>query len=169
MHARTFRLWRVRPNDPTGKSAKTCPALVRKIFRLTRRANQRYASARLTRYEGRCARHERAVGCGGRGSCSRRTQPIADGEVVWSWRPGVKAVSRRRRGRAAPALSTADHRSTSQLLPGDRLSCHRHFAGLVPRNLAPASGRQDHTTSPSASSCARQSQLSRPPHLTARS
>ena len=36
-------------------------------------------------------------------------------------------------------------------LPGDRLSCHRHFAGLIPRNLAPAPGRQDHTTSPSAS------------------
>src|ERR1700694_2150993 len=34
---------------------------------------------------------------------------------------GVKAVSRRRRGRAAPALSPADHGSTStQLLPGDR-------------------------------------------------
>jgi hypothetical protein len=30
-------------------------------------------------------------------------------------------------GAPAPALSTADHRSTStQLLPGDRLFCHRH-------------------------------------------
>ena len=35
----------VRQNNPTGKSAKTCPALVRKIFRLTRRANQRYQLA----------------------------------------------------------------------------------------------------------------------------
>ena len=41
--------------DPTGKSAKTCPALARKIFHLTRRANQRYDSARLTRQEGRVA------------------------------------------------------------------------------------------------------------------
>src|SRR5215471_14714532 len=33
---------------------------------------------------------------------------------------GVKAASRRRRWRVAPALSPADHRSTStQLLPGD--------------------------------------------------
>ena len=40
-------------NNPTGKSAKTCPALFQKIFRLTRRANQRYDSARLTRQEGR--------------------------------------------------------------------------------------------------------------------
>jgi hypothetical protein len=39
----------VRQNNPTGKSAKTCPALQRKIFRLTRRANQRYQLARLTR------------------------------------------------------------------------------------------------------------------------
>jgi hypothetical protein len=31
---------RVRQTNPTGKSAKTCPALPRKIFRLTRRANQ---------------------------------------------------------------------------------------------------------------------------------
>src|SRR4029077_8019162 len=48
-------MWRglARQNNPTGKSAKTCPALSRKIFRLTRRANQRYDSARLTRQEGR--------------------------------------------------------------------------------------------------------------------
>ena len=39
---------------------------------------------------------------------------------------GVKAGSRRRRGRAAPALRPADHRSTpTQLLPGDDSSCHR--------------------------------------------
>jgi hypothetical protein len=40
---------------PTGKSAKTCLALREKIFRLTRRANQRYQLARLTRQEGRLA------------------------------------------------------------------------------------------------------------------
>ena len=86
----------MRQNDPTGKSlphgsASLRPALTQKIFRLSRRANQRYDSARLTRYEGRCARHQRAVRCGGRGSCARRTQLIADGEVVWSWRPGAGA------------------------------------------------------------------------------
>ena len=44
-------MWKryVRQNNPTGKSAKSCPALCTKIFRLTRRANQRYDSARLTR------------------------------------------------------------------------------------------------------------------------
>src|ERR1700733_11004456 len=39
-------------------------------------------------------------------------------------------------------------------LPGDRLSCHRHQR--LPANLTPASGCQDHTSSPSAASNARQ-------------
>src|SRR5580692_11840165 len=36
------------------------------------------------------------------------------------------------------------------LSPVTGLFCHRRFARLVPQNLTPASGRQDHTTSPSA-------------------
>jgi hypothetical protein len=40
-------------------------------------------------------------------------------------------------------------------LPGDRLSCHRRYADRS-ANLTPASGRQDHTSSPSAASNARQ-------------
>ena len=80
-------------------------------------------------------------------------------------RMGVKAVSRRRRWRAAPALSPADHRSTlkTQLLPGDRALLPPSPCGLKvlsspvepnepPQDLTPASRRQDHTTSPSASS-----------------
>jgi hypothetical protein len=46
---------RVRQINPTGKSLKVCPALPRKIFRLSRRANQRHNSARLTADEGRLA------------------------------------------------------------------------------------------------------------------
>jgi hypothetical protein len=37
------------------------------------------------------------------------------------------------------------------LSPVTGLSCHRHQRKLLPANLTPASGRQDHTTSPSAS------------------
>jgi hypothetical protein len=37
------------------------------------------------------------------------------------------------------------------LSPVIGLSCHRHLAELPPRDLTPASRRQDHTTSPSAS------------------
>jgi hypothetical protein len=41
--------------SPTGKSLKTCPAPSEKIFPLSRRANQWFLSARLTRQEGRLA------------------------------------------------------------------------------------------------------------------
>src|SRR3982074_2662652 len=37
-------------------------------------------------------------------------------------------------------------------LPGDRLSCHRRPQKLPSANLTPASGRQDHTSLPSANS-----------------
>jgi hypothetical protein len=58
--------------SPTGKSAKTCPALLTKIFRLTRRANHLYKLAPSHPDEGRIAsRHERAVGCDGRDSVGR--------------------------------------------------------------------------------------------------
>jgi hypothetical protein len=35
-------------------------------------------------------------------------------------------------------------------LPGDRACCHPRFAKWISQSLMPASGRQDHTTSPSA-------------------
>src|ERR1700730_3752190 len=119
-------------NDPTGKSAKPCPAPPTKIFRLTCRANHHYKLAPSHPDEGRIARrHERAVGCDGRDSvgrardrraglpvsgrpsCGRTTLTtvfartrrtargpartlawtVADGEVVWSWRPGAGVKS----------------------------------------------------------------------------
>ena len=48
-----------------------------------------------------------------------------------------------------------------ELSPVTGLFCHRRFAEMTPQNLAPASGRQDHTTSPSALACARRSQAIR--------
>jgi hypothetical protein len=39
-------------NRPSGKSANLCPAPIRKIFRLTRRANHLYRFARLARKRG---------------------------------------------------------------------------------------------------------------------
>jgi hypothetical protein len=36
-------------------------------------------------------RHQRAVGRGGRGACEDERKAVADGEVVWSWRPGAGA------------------------------------------------------------------------------
>jgi len=42
-------------------------------------------------------RHGRGAGCGGRGLRTWRERDLADGEVVWSWRPdaGVKCRGRR--------------------------------------------------------------------------
>jgi hypothetical protein len=83
---------RGRPECPTGKSAKVCPALPIKIFRLTRRANQWFNSARLTQMRG----GSRSSRTRGEMRWTRRPRLTsvadADGEVVWSWRPdaGVK-------------------------------------------------------------------------------
>jgi hypothetical protein len=44
------------------------------------------------------------------------------------------------------------------------LVCHPRCTELPPQSLTPASGRQDHTTSPSASSAVRRQRLPRPPH-----
>ena len=54
------------------------------------------------------------------------------------------------------------------LSPVTGLSCHRRHAGLTLRNLTPASGRQDHTTSPSAfaSLALRHQHVHRIPHPT---
>jgi len=91
----------VRPDCPTGKSPKTCPALPRKIFRFCRRANQWFLSARLTQMRGG-SRSSRTRG-GMRWTRKPRLTSVvdADGEVVWSWRPdaGVKFVRRNSCGR----------------------------------------------------------------------
>jgi hypothetical protein len=50
-------------------------------------------------------------------------------------------------------------------LPGDRAFLPPSLPrSLLPKNLTPASGRQDHTTSPYAMSAARRTTPSRPPH-----
>src|SRR5260370_28833827 len=49
-------------------------------------------------------------------------------------------------------------------LPGDRALLPPSSADLSSANLTPASGRQDHTTSPSASRRSRQQRRLRPPH-----
>jgi len=88
--------------NQTAVGKNQCPALIRKIFRLTRRANHLYRFACLASLRGAARdRHGRGAGCGGRGSVGaqrrlqggfpvsdlparRRTMQVADGEVVWS-------------------------------------------------------------------------------------
>jgi hypothetical protein len=50
-----------------------------------------------------------------------------------------------------PASPRSGFNSLFRALPGDRLSCHRRLWKSPSTNLTPASRRQDHTTSPSAS------------------
>jgi len=49
-------------------------------------------------------------------------------------------------------------------LPGDRAFCHRRLQDHHLTSLTSASGCQDHTTSPSASSAVRLAASKRPPH-----
>ena len=71
------------------------------------------------------------------------------------WADGVKAVSRRRRGRVSASLEAG--RSpvySTQLLPGVHdllVTVARAMRKHLFADLAPAKGCQDHTSSPSAS------------------
>jgi hypothetical protein len=77
-----------RTRPPDGQITKTCRAPCRKIIPLTRRANQFYQFARLTREEGRIAIvTKRGMGCGGRGSAGAQGDRRAD--------PGSVSGSRR--------------------------------------------------------------------------
>jgi hypothetical protein len=70
-----------------------------------------------------------------------------------------------RRHRKHPAFPTQWFYGLYVISPVTGLFCHRRSRGIVSHeNLAPASGRQDHTTSPSATSAARLASPPRPPH-----
>jgi hypothetical protein len=77
-------------------------------------------------------RHERAVGCGGRDSCERRTQLVADGEVVWFWRPdaGAKFCEDESR-KATVAKKPVTGKSTKETVKTIRAG----KAGVFPLNL----------------------------------
>jgi len=66
-------------------------------------------------------------------------------------------------GRARPSLRNGFN-GFLRALPGDRAFLPPSPARSSPANLTPASGRQDHTTSPSASGVARPAPPPRPPH-----
>jgi len=74
---------RVRQNNATGKSVKTCPVPRIKIFLLPRRANQWCFSARLTRQEGRCATSRTWVEMRWTQMLRLTSAADADGEGAW--------------------------------------------------------------------------------------
>jgi len=95
----------------------------------------------------------------GRGECRAHDAPAASRaknrkhtSVVTTSSPKSPGIPARNGFTAYIALS-----------PVIGLSCHRHRQ-VIPANLTPASRRQDHTTSPSATSAVRQRALSRPMH-----
>jgi len=85
---------RERRGCPTGKSAKSCPAQLAKIFRFALDPNHFYTRAVLHPIEGRIMIVTN-VGCGMRWTlrCRTTNDTDADGKAVWSWRPdaGVKS------------------------------------------------------------------------------
>jgi hypothetical protein len=87
----------------------------------------------------------------GAGNAGRPMRPIAACAMIVVERTRVSQVTPE-----SPSISPRNgFNGFLRALPGDRLSCHRRPRKLPFANLTPASGRQDHTTSPSASSAAR--------------
>ena len=84
----------------------------------------------------------------GRGECRVPNAPAASCAL---WGSEYAHEYSQRRHRKHPAFPTQWFYGLYVISPGTGLFCPRHFRGIVSReNLAPASGRQDHTTSPSA-------------------
>jgi hypothetical protein len=96
----------------------------------------------------------------GAGNAGRPIRPIAACAMAES----KKAHALVRSHRNHPAFPTQWFYGLYVLSPATGLFCHRRPRKLLPANLTPASGRQDHTTSPSASSNRPSSGRPRPPH-----
>jgi len=83
----------------------------------------------------------------GAGNAGRPMRPIAACAEIVELRTRVVRSHRKTPGIPRAMVLTASF----ALSPATGLFCHRHQRKLLPANLTPASGRQDHTTSPSAS------------------
>jgi hypothetical protein len=98
---------------------------------------------------------------GGRGECRVPCAPAASCAKVESTRVSHHRFT------GTPGIPCAMVLTVSfELSPVTGLSCHCHpcNAARIITSLTPASGRQDHTTSPSASRRSRQQHRSRPSH-----
>jgi hypothetical protein len=96
----------------------------------------------------------------GRRECRALGAPAASCAVCWAHTSVVTTVT--------PEITRHSLRNGFngflRALPGDRAFLSPSLAEMFPANLTPASRRQDHTTSPSASLRPRQKRCSRPPH-----
>ena len=106
------------------------------------------------------ARHERREGAG---DPQERAQGMPGARCTHGFVQKARGRHHRFTG-FNPALPAQWFYGFLRALPGDRLYCHRRCAKTFPHNLTPASGRQDHTTSPSASAPLVFARCSRPSH-----
>jgi hypothetical protein len=88
--ATTFSRQHLRHVNPTGKSAKTCPVPRTKINRFTRQGKSRLNPLVSPDARGDRDRHERAVGCGGRGGALDETR---SSRTVKSCGPGAPMLA----------------------------------------------------------------------------
>src|SRR5882757_10723488 len=124
----------VRHNNPTGKSAKTCPSLLRKIFRFRRRANQGHYSARPARQEGRCATSRNARWDAVDAEVTETKVAQADGEVVGFRRrdAGVKSCGTTRKAMVArKPVHQGEHEVSRKTIAQGRPGCLRRTCMLV--------------------------------------
>jgi hypothetical protein len=96
----------------------------------------------------------------GAGNAGRPMRPIAACAEIVELRTRVVRSHRKTPGIPRAMVLTASF----ALSPATGLFCHRRPRKLLSANLTPASGRQDHATSPSASRIARQARRPRPSH-----
>jgi hypothetical protein len=96
----------------------------------------------------------------GAGNAGRPMRPIAACAEVVGVSTRVSQVTPESPGIPHAMVLTASF----VLSPAIGLFCHRRPRKLLPANLTPASRRQDHTTSPSASQRLRLWHRQRPPH-----
>src|SRR5204863_1171444 len=97
----------------TSDFQKSCQAPFAKIFLFSPDPNQFTDSHCPVPTEGRCARHQRGAGCGGRGSARDERGLLAYGEVVWFRRPNRwrQVCDKKRRRRCQKAWSPRRARS----------------------------------------------------------
>ena len=128
---------------PAGNHAVGGSSLSRKNIPFLFSRKSVHLFGRPTRQEGRCARHERAVGCGGRGACEDERKIACGRRIVWSWR-SYGAVPRRF-SRGIGRLKVAWPRSRSwrrgrRCSERDGASPRPHWTREITRQTLPSFG-----------------------------
>jgi hypothetical protein len=123
-----------------------------RVQAMTRKTNSKFQTAAATASRSRRGFRARfgpfvpPSSSEGAGNAGRPMRPIAACAEVVELSTRVSQVTPESPGIPRAMVLTGSF----ALSPATGLSCHRRPRKLLPANLTPASGRQDHTTSPSA-------------------